>query len=309
MHLQRLDLNLLIALDALLTDRNVTRAAERIHISQPGMSAALQKLRQHFSDPLLERIGRNMELTTRGRALADPVKTILTQIRELNDQGKSFDPSEAQRVFRISATAYVSELLAVPLIARLQQQAPMVSVQFEELSVNTVDRILNGQIDFAITISARLLDKIDENSPLLRSKKLFTDQFVVALANDHPYREQTIPFDRLCEMGYLETRFDSSIIGVSELLWRQQTRQPQTRGWLPNFHLTLDAVGQTEMAAILPSLLVRLRGPRYGVRSLPVPFEMPLLEETLYSHKRNESDAGHCWMADTVTDVVKDLGL
>lgn len=309
MHLQRLDLNLLIALDALLTDQNVTRAAERIHISQPGMSAALQKLRQHFSDPLLERIGRNMELTTRGRALADPVKTILTQIRELNDQGKSFDPSQAQRVFRISATAYVSELLAVPLIARLQQQAPMVSVQFEELSVNTIDRILNGQLDFAITISARILDKIDEHSPLLRSRKLFTDQFVVALAKSHPYSKETISFDQLCEMGYIETRFDSSIIGVSELLWRQQPKQPQTRGWLPNFHLTLDTVGQTDMAAILPSLLVRLRGQRYGVRSLPVPFQMPLLEETLYSHKRNESDAGHRWMADTLEKVVEELDL
>lgn len=309
MHLQRLDLNLLIALDALLTDRNVTRAAERIHISQPGMSAALQKLRQHFSDPLLERIGRNMELTARGRALADPVKTILTQIRELNDQCKSFDPSQAQRVFRISATTYISELLAVPLIARLQQQAPMISVQFEELSVNTVDRVLNGQIDFAITISARILDKIEEHSALLRSKKLFTDRFVVVLAKNNPYSKETISFDQLCGMGYVETRFDSSIIGVSELLWRQQTKQPQTRGWLPNFHLTLDTVGQTEMAAILPSLLVRFRGQRYGVRSLPVPFEMPLLEETLYSHKRNDSDAGHRWMADTLMKVVEDLDL
>jgi DNA-binding transcriptional LysR family regulator len=309
MHLQRLDLNLLIALDALLTDRNVTRAAERIHISQPGMSAALQKLRQHFSDPLLERIGRNMELTARGRALADPVKTILTHIRELNEQSRSFDPSQAQRVFRISATTYISELLAVPLIAHLQQQAPRISVQFEELSVDTVDRIMNGQIDFAITISARLLDKMDEHCALLRSKKLFTDHFVVAIAKHNPYSGETVSFDQLCEMGYVETRFDSSIIGVSELLWRQQTKQPQTRAWLPNFHLTLDTVGQTEMATILPSLLVRLRGQRYGVRSLPVPFEMPLLEETLYSHKRNESDAGHRWMADTLTEVVQDLDL
>jgi DNA-binding transcriptional LysR family regulator len=309
MHLERLDLNLLIALDALLTDRNVTRAAERIHISQPGMSGALQKLRQHFSDPLLERIGRNMELTARGRALADPVKSILTQIRELNDQCKSFDPSEAQRVFRISATTYVSELLAVPIIARLQQQAPMISVQFEELSVNTVDRILNGQIDFAITISARLLDKIDEYSASLQSRKLFTDQFVVAIAKNNPYTKEEMSFDQLCTMAYVETRFDSSIIGLSELLWRQQTRRPQTRGWLPNFHLTLDTVGQTEMVAILPSLLVRLRGQRYGVRSLPVPFEMPPLEETLYSHKRNESDPGHRWMADTLTEVVEDLNL
>lgn len=309
MHLQRLDLNLLIALDALLTDRNVTRAAERIHISQPGMSAALQKLRQHFSDPLLERIGRNMELTARGRALADPVKTILTQIRELNDQSRSFDPAQAQRVVRIAATTYVSELLAVPLIAHLRQQAPLISVQFEELSVDTVDRILNGRIDFAITISARIFDKIAENSALLQSRKLFTDRFVVAIAKNNPYGQETVSFDQLCEMGYVETRFDSSIIGVSELLWRQQTRQPQTRAWLPNFHLTLDTVGQTDMAAILPSLLVRLRGQRYGVRALPVPFEMPLLEETLYSHKRNDSDAGHRWMADALVEVVENLDL
>jgi DNA-binding transcriptional LysR family regulator len=309
MHLQRLDLNLLIALDALLTERNVTHAAERIHISQPGMSAALLKLRHHFSDQLLERVGRKMELTARGRALADPVKTILTQIRELNDQSKGFDPSQAQRVFRISATTYCCELLAVPLISRLQEQAPMISVQFEELSSDTVDRILNGQLDFAITISARILDKIEEHGALLRSNKLFTDQFVVAIAKNNPYTEDTISFDRLCEMGYVETRFDSVIVGVSELLWRQQPKQPRTRGWLPNFHLTLDTVGKTNMAAILPSLLVVLRGQRYGVRSLPVPFDMPLLEETLYWHKRNESDAGHQWMAQTLKEVVESLNV
>jgi LysR family transcriptional regulator, nod-box dependent transcriptional activator len=309
MHLQRLDLNLLVALDALLTERNVTRAAERIHISQPGMSAALQKLRQHFSDPLLERIGRNMELTARGRALAEPVRTILTQIRELNDQSKSFDPSQAQRVFRISATTYCCELLAVPLISRLQEKAPMISVQFEELSSDTFDRMMNGQIDFAITISARLLDKIEEHGSFLRSEKLFTDQFVVAVAKNNPHTEDTISFDQLCGMGYVETRFDSIIVGVSELVWRQQPKQPQTRGWLPNFHLTLDTVGQTDMAAILPSLLVILRGQRYGVRSMPVPFEMPLLEETLYWHKRNESDAGHRWMAQTLKEVVELLNL
>jgi LysR family transcriptional regulator, nod-box dependent transcriptional activator len=309
MHLQRLDLNLLVALDALLTERNVTRAAERIHISQPGMSAALQKLRQHFSDPLLERIGRNMELTARGRALAEPVRTILTQIRELNDQSKSFDPSQAQRVFRISATTYCCELFAVPLISRLQEKAPMISVQFEELSSDTFDRMMNGQIDFAITISARLLDKIEEHGSFLRSEKLFTDQFVVAVAKNNPHTEDTISFDQLCGMGYVETRFDSIIVGVSELVWRQQPKQPQTRGWLPNFHLTLDTVGQTDMAAILPSLLVILRGQRYGVRSMPVPFEMPLLEETLYWHKRNESDAGHRWMAQTLKEVVELLNL
>ena len=307
MNLQGLDLNLLIALDALLAERNVTRAAERIHISQSGMSAALDKLRQYFSDQLLERIGRNMELTARGRALADPVKTILSQIRELNDQSNTFDPSVARRVFRISATTYCCELLATPLICCLRESAPKISVQFEELSADTTDRILDGQIDFAITISARLLDKMQTHGDFLRSEKLFTDQFVVVIAKDNAYTGDTISFDRLCEMGYVETRFGGVIAGVSEQLWRQQPRQPHISGWLPNFQLTLHTMGQTDMAAILPSRLVVLQGKRYNVRSLPVPFEMPILEERLYWHRRNESDVGHRWMAQTLEQVVQDL--
>jgi len=307
MHIQGLDLNLLIALDALLTDRNVTRAAERIHISQPGMSGALQKLRLHFSDPLLERIGRNLELTARARALADPVKTILSQIRDLNNQSNEFDPAQARRVFRISATTYCCELLATPLISRLRQIAPKVSVQFEELSSDTADRILNGQIDFAITIFARLVDKLQSDHEVLRSTKLFTDQFVVAIARNHVHVEDTISFDELCDMQYVETRFGGVIAGVSEQLWQQQPKQPHTCAWLPNFQLTLDTVGQTDMATILPSLLVRLQGERYRVRSLPVPFDMPVLEEKLYWHRRNDNDAGHLWMAKTLEQVVEDL--
>jgi len=307
MHIQGLDLNLLIALDALLTDRNVTRAAERIHISQPGMSGALQKLRLHFSDPLLERIGRNLELTARARALAGPVKTILSQIRDLNNQSNEFDPAQARRVFRISATTYCCELLATPLISRLRQIAPKVSVQFEELSSDTADRILNGQIDFAITIFARLVDKLQSDHEVLRSTKLFTDQFVVAIAKNHAHVEDTISFDKLCDMRYVETRFGGVIAGVSEQLWQQQPKQPHTCAWLPNFQLTLDTVGQTDMATILPSLLVRLQGERYKVRSLPVPFDMPVLEEKLYWHRRNDNDAGHLWMAKTLEQVVEDL--
>ena len=307
MHLRGLDLNLLIALDALLTEKNVTRAAERIHISQPGMSLALQKLRHHFSDQLLERIGRNMELTARGRALADPVKTILSKIRELNDQPDMFDPAEARRIFRISATTYCCELLATPLISRLRGMAPMVSVQFEELTADTADRILDGQIDFAITISARLLDKMQTHGEFFNSEKLFTDEFVVAIAKNNAYAEDTITFDRLCEMGYVETRFGGVIEGISEQLWRQQPKQPHTCGWLPNFQLTLDTVGRTDMATILPSLLIALQGERYNVRSLPVPFEMPILEEKLYWHRRNDDDVGHRWMARTLGDLAENL--
>lgn len=309
MHLRGLDLNLLIALDALLIERNVTRAAERIHISQPGMSAALQKLRQHFADQLLERIGRNLELTAKGRALADPVNTILSQISELDDQSTSFNASATRRVFRISATTYCCDILATSLISRLREVAPLISVQFEELSANTADQILNGSIDFAITISARLLDKIQAYDQLMRSEKLFTDEFVVAISKDNDFTAKTITFDELCEMGYIETRFGGVIVGLTEQLWRQQPKQPHTSGWLPNFQLTLNTVGQTDMATILPSLLVTMHGDRHNVRALAVPFKLPILEERLYWHRRNDSDPGHVWMERILEEVATSLKL
>jgi DNA-binding transcriptional LysR family regulator len=104
-------------------------------------------------------------------------------------------------------------------------------------------------------------------------------------------------------MGYLETRFGGVIAGVAEQLWRQQPRQPHICGWLPNFHLTLNAVGRTDMATIVPSLLVAMQSDRYNVRGLPVPFEMPLIEERLYWHRRSDSDPGHQWMKRTLEEV------
>ncbi|WCT75132.1 LysR family transcriptional regulator [Sphingomonas naphthae] len=307
MHLQGLDLNLLVALDALLSEKNVTRAAERINISQPGMSAALQKLRYFFDDPLLERVGRNMELTNRGRMLAEPTKLILSQIRDLNEEARRFEPSEASRIFRIAATTFCAEILATPLIRKLQELAPRISVQFEDLSNDTVRRISDGQIDFAITISARIIESFDNLSESLASEKLFTDRFVVAISRDHRFSGDAISFDEFCDMPYIETRFAGVIAGVSEQLLRQQPRQPHVCAWLPNFQLTLDAIGQTNMVTLLPSLLVELKGDRYNVRTLPVPFAMPDLEERLFWHTRNNSDPGHSWMSSLLRNVITEL--
>lgn len=307
MHLQGLDLNLLIALDAVLSEKNVTRAAERIHISQPGMSAALQKLRHYFDDPLLERIGRKMELTNRAQALAEPVKRILCQIRDLNDESRAFDPMEVNRIFRFSATTYASEILATPMLRKLRTVAPNISVHFEDLSTDTVRRISDGEIDFAITITARILDDFDSLDRFLQSKKLFMDRFVVAMSKDNPHAGDTISFDDLCRMPYIETRFAGYFEGVSEQLWRQQPKRPRIYGWFPNFQLALDAVSQTDMFTILPALMIGLKHRSDIIRTLPVPFDMPVLEERLFWHNRNDGDPGHQWMAQLVQEVIGEL--
>lgn len=309
MHLQGLDLNLLIALDALLSEKNVTRAAERMNISQPGMSAALQKLRCHFADELLERIGRRLELTPLAKALASPVKAILFDIQALSASLGSFDPATAERKFRISASTFCWELLAPPLIRHLEQVAPQVSCQFDDLTNETLTRLVEGQLDFTITISQRLLMEPSNLDRPLSRMNLFSDQLMLVAAEGNRRVGDSIDLDALCELPYIETRFGSDVASLGEELWRRQARQPRVRAWLPNFQLTLDAVSRSDMVAIVPAYLVNMHRDRFKVRMLAPPLEIPVIEEHVFWHPRNDPDPGHRWFRDVLRLVAEEVGL
>lgn len=306
-HLQGLDLNLLIALDALLSEHNVTRAAERVHISQPGMSAALQKLRWHFKDELLERIGRKLELTPRARALVDPVRDILHRARMLTADDDGFDPGTAERLFRLGGSSLCSELLALPLAQRLMQEAPGIRFQFDDLLADTLTRLFEGGLDCAITVTQMLsLDPVCLDKSL-SERPLFTDQLVVAVAESNPLVGDTLSYEEFCSLSYIETRFGSHSNSIAEQILRQQGQRPLTRFWMPSFHQSLSAVAQTDMITIAPSLLVKRYGETLALRSVEAPLELPSLPEQLFWHPRNDFDPGHRWFRELVTQVTAEV--
>ena len=124
MQLNRFDLNLLIALDALLREKNVTRAAERVFVSQPAMSAALHKLREYFNDPLLVRVGREMELTPRGESLVEPVREALLRIQMMLGTQPTFDPKTARRDFTVIMSEEAVPGVLPALLRTLAQRGP-----------------------------------------------------------------------------------------------------------------------------------------------------------------------------------------
>ena len=134
MHLNKFDLNLLIALNALLQEKNVTRAAERVYVSQPAMSAALQKLRDYFRDPLLIRVGREMELTPRGLSLVEPVRDALLHVQATLGTQPSFDPATVERIFSLSIRDYMVPRLMPGVLRHLLAEAPKVQCLVEELA-------------------------------------------------------------------------------------------------------------------------------------------------------------------------------
>lgn len=303
LHLQGLDLNLLIALDALLVERNVTRAAERMNISQPGMSAALQKLRWHFKDELLERIGRRLELTPRARELVDPVRDVLDRIRELAAPEQGFDPASAERLFRLGGSSFCSELLAIPLAQRLMSEAPGISFQFDDLLADTLPRLFEGSLDCTITLAQRLtLDPacVDKS---LSEKPLFADRMVIALARGSQLVGESVTYEQFCELPYVETRFGGNFNSMSEQILRRHARRPRVHYWLPSFQQSLGLVSQSNMVTIAPSMLVRRYADVLGLRFIETPVEIPLLEERLFWHPRNDLDPGHRWFRNLLAEI------
>ncbi len=157
MHLNKFDLNLLIALNALLQEKNVTRAAERVFVSQPAMSAALQKLRDYFRDQLLIRVGREMELTPRGLSLVEPVRDALLHVQATLGTQPSFDPATVERTFSISIRDYIVPRLMPGVFRRLLGDAPKVQCIVEELAQVSLSRLEHGDIDLCVAIDNPVL--------------------------------------------------------------------------------------------------------------------------------------------------------
>jgi len=161
MKLGQVDLNLLVVLDALLREKNVTRAAERLHLTQPAVSTALARLRKVLDDPLLVKSGRNLQMTPRAEALVDPVRDVLATIEQSIVRPPEFDPDRDRRSFSLIASDYVAVTLLRPLLARLTGLAADLRVDVTPVSDRYVTVLQRDEVDIAI-----LPDQMLEEAPL-----------------------------------------------------------------------------------------------------------------------------------------------
>ena len=150
MNLNRLDLNLLVALDALLTGRSITRASERLHLSPSATSGALARLRTYFSDELLTQIGRRMVPTPLGESMQGAVRDCLLHVQQTVDTRPQFDPATSKRNFRIKMSDYVSTVLMPPALRRLQSEAPGVTFELLANDDEPWESLSRGEIDFLV---------------------------------------------------------------------------------------------------------------------------------------------------------------
>ena len=292
MRLGRLDLNLLVALDVLLTERSVSLAANKLCLSQSATSSALGRLRDYFGDDLLVVKGRNMVLTPRAEELIDPVRAVLEQIRTTVAVAPPFEPATSDRQVRIMASDYSTQVLLASALAKIACEAPFMRFEIHPMNDNPIEAIERGHIDLLLTIDVA----ISADHP---SQILFVDDYVVVGWNQNPAMRQPLSREDYFKLGHVTARFGKARVSAFED-WFVRRQKQQRR---------VEVVGPTFLS--LPGLVVGTRRiatmhrrmAEMVVRNMPltmqeVPFDIPPIREALQWNITNNNDKTLRWVVD-----------
>jgi LysR family nod box-dependent transcriptional activator len=289
MNLAQIDLNLLVALEAILTEKHLTRAGDRLGLSQPTMSHTLARLRRMFDDELLTRVGREYYLTPVAAALVEPLRDILKNIELTIERRPVFDPRKDERSFIISASDYATYLVLQPAIEMIEREAPHVSVQIRPLDRTANNHLATGDIDLVIWPTAL--------GPDLPYKVLFTDRWVAVAWAGHPDVGEVLSMEEYLDQPHVV--YGTGLHDISGLADRAvYTVHPEARIAVTtqSFFLMPFLVGGTRLIALEHERLAQRLASMADIKILKLLFDTPAIEEAMYWHPRMTSDPAHRWL-------------
>jgi DNA-binding transcriptional LysR family regulator len=287
--LSGVDLNLLVALDALLSERNVTRAAARMSLGQPAMSAALARLRKQFGDPLLVREGRAYRLTTLAESLVEPVRDAVAAADQVLGVRRPFDPRVDERTFCVLASDYVTLVLLKPLLAELAVEAPGVRISVLATGADFDERLRRGSADLLIYP----VDLAEQLSGLPRTV-LFSDRFVLAGDTDNPDLDGDIGVERFSELRYAGV--SGNVPSVVESQLEAQGIVPRTEVVTETHVIVPFLLTGTRLVSLVQERLLRALSQQANLRTVCSPVELRPLVEAMYWTTRSSDDPAHQWL-------------
>ncbi|MDF1790747.1 MAG: LysR family transcriptional regulator [Thalassobaculaceae bacterium] len=300
MNLRQLDLNLLVALDALLKARHVTRAGRMLGIGQPAMSAALQRLRAVFDDDLLVKQGREMVPTARALELEPELRRVLREVERLVGEREAFDPGRSARSFVVRLSDLLSFLLLPHAVATISREAPGIALEALHLSPEaTVDALESGRVDLAVSTGLSVPASICASA-------VCRDEVVAVSRRGHP------AVDRLCDVDVFLAQRHIKVAQSpidDRFADRQLAKQGRTRSaalTVPHWLAVPPIVATSDMIATMPASLAR----RYAADGHIVlhrpPFPETRFDWSLYWHRRHTGDQGHMWLRGVLTTAAAD---
>lgn len=289
MRFKGLDLNLLVVLDALLAERNVSRAGSALHLSQSATSGALARLRAFFGDDLLVPQGRNMVPTAMGAALAPQVRNALLQIEGTIIARPGFDPETARRDIRIVASDYVMVTWLAPIVSALSREAPGLRFRISPPSSDPVEQLEAGAADLLLMPDKYLSD----DHPSVRC---FEDSYCVIACSDNPAIGTKLTEEAFYDLPHVDAVFPTIVPGYSDWFTRQSGRERRVEVQAGGFTAIPYFVIGSRRIALVHERLAKLYAANLPLRIFPAPVKIPRIVESLQWHRFAEEDESLRWV-------------
>ena len=298
MDIRNVDLNLLVALDALLAERSVSRAAVRLHLSQPAASALLARLRELFGDPLLLRSARGMLPTARALELLGPVRQVLDEIDAIVQPRAAFDPAGAVHTFTLSASDYVEYALLPMLVDYLERKAPGVRLEVRPLDLEMVAKQMeSGEVDLCIT-------GLQNAAAGLHLRPLYAERIVSVVRRKHPGVGARLTLDTFCSLEHILVSVrGSGFSGRIDEALAALGRKRHARLAVPHFLLVPEIVARSDMISALPERLARGYAKRLRIFEPPLDLQGFTVGEIW--HERNQRDPAQQWLREVLAELAQ----
>lgn len=292
--IRTLDLNLLKALDALLDEGSVTRAAQRLSLTQPAVSGMLIRLRDYFGDPLFVRTSHGMVPTLRANELSVPVKQILTDIAILL-KPMQFDPMTAELTYTIVATDYALKAVVVPLMAALKQRAPHIKIAVRPVDNERMyQQLSRGEVDLAL-----ITPQTTPND--LHGRALYEEDYVCVARSHHPLAAASeITLEQFCKQEHILVSTEGNFTGVTDEALAKLSLTRRVGMSVNSFLVIPDILRLTDMIAVVPHRMVLTNN---DLIILPLPLQVPGFTKSMAWHERTHRDPGHQWVRALCVDV------
>ncbi|MCG3755217.1 LysR family transcriptional regulator [Amycolatopsis sp. Poz14] len=291
-----IDANLAVALDALLTEQSVTRAAARLHTSPAAMSRTLARLRRILQDPLLVRAGQAMVPTPRAQSLRDEAAAVVQSLNALLSPGAVVDPATLRSTFTIQTADLVGAALAVGLLRLTREEAPGISLRVRAEELEAGSALRDGRLDLEV-------GSIDHVDPETQVEKLLTLRMVAAVRPDHPLASEPLTPARLAAADHVAVSRRGRFTGPLDAALAEHNLHRRVAIVLPSHLAAMAVAARSDVVCLIPASLpgeppspLTADATALGLRLLDIPVPLPPLEIGMAWHPRQSADGAHRWL-------------
>ncbi|MGE5621803.1 MAG: LysR family transcriptional regulator [Bacillota bacterium] len=300
MHISRVDLNLFTVFEAIYTEGSVTRASQKLNLTQPAISHALGRLRQMFDDPLFVRQGHAMVSTPLARNLIEPVRRALRGLEVTLNGLHTFDPASTPKRFNIALRDVLEATILPPLMRRVREAAPLVDiaashVERRELESEMAAGTLDGAIDVLLPLSGDIM-----------RTRIYQDSTVVVARKGHPAIDGRLDLDTYMQQDHILASSRRRGPGLEDFELSRFGLERQIRLRCQHYFAACRVVSQTDMLLTMPGRYARIANQQFDNQILPFPLEVPAFDVFLYWHANVDNDPANRWFREQVMESIRE---